>query len=151
MQASKIIVKALISGLAQHKVPPIENQSSREDSLQTRATQITSLALLREIGELTVQVPYMKGAAGVLLRVIMISDTLNVNQAQLDEMNHNILELAQFLHEATTYAKDHSWTVSPDLQHTLELWPQELESIENALVQYNNQKKKKFPLHLLDG
>ncbi|KAI0041507.1 hypothetical protein FA95DRAFT_1565329, partial [Auriscalpium vulgare] len=128
MQASKVIVKALISRLTQRKVASIESES-----------------LLRDIGELSVQVPYIKGAAGVLLRVIMISDTLDVNKAQLNEMNHNISELAEVLYEATDYAKGHSWIVPPDLQHSLELWPQELESIENALVQFNNQKKKRLP------
>ncbi|KAI0043997.1 hypothetical protein FA95DRAFT_323737 [Auriscalpium vulgare] len=39
-------------------------------------------------------------------------------------MNYRISELARLLEEASTYAKDHSWTVPPDLQHTLELWPQ---------------------------
>ncbi|KAI0039542.1 hypothetical protein FA95DRAFT_1567116 [Auriscalpium vulgare] len=134
MQTAMIIVKALLSGLTQHKVPSIDT------------TLVTSLALLREIGEFSVQMPSIKGAAGVLLRVIMISDTLNVNKAQLYEMNYRISELARLLEEASTYAKDHSWTVPPDLQHTLELWPQELESIENALVQYNNEKKKRLPL-----
>ncbi|KAI0038593.1 hypothetical protein FA95DRAFT_1600081, partial [Auriscalpium vulgare] len=81
----------------------------------------------------------------------MISDTLNVNKAQLYEMNYRISELARLLKEATTYAQDHSWTVPPDLQHTLEQWPQELESIENALDQYNNEKKKRLPLHFFDG
>ncbi|KAI0040348.1 hypothetical protein FA95DRAFT_1527690, partial [Auriscalpium vulgare] len=66
-------------------------------------------------------------------------------------MNSSISELARLLEEATTYAKGHSWTVPPDLQHTLELWPQELKSIENTLVQYNNQKKKTLTLCLLDG
>ncbi|KAI0040154.1 hypothetical protein FA95DRAFT_916110, partial [Auriscalpium vulgare] len=133
MQDFKSIVKPLISRLTQYKVPSIErDQSSCEDSLQTRATLVTSRALLQEIGELSVQ-------------------TLNVNKAQLNEMNHNILELAKVLHEATAYAKGHGWIVPPDLQYTLELWPQELKSIENALVQYNNQKKKRLPLHLLDG
>ncbi|KAI0038371.1 TPR-like protein [Auriscalpium vulgare] len=152
MQASKIIVKVLFSRLTRPKVPSIDSdQSSHEDPSQTRASLVTSLALLREIGELSVQVPYIKGAAGVLLRVTIISDTLNVNKAQLNEMNYNLSELAKLLDEATTYAKGHSWTVPPDLQHTLEMWPQELKSIENALVQFNNQKKKRLPLRLLDG
>ncbi|KAI0039240.1 hypothetical protein FA95DRAFT_1043418 [Auriscalpium vulgare] len=83
---------ALISRLPQRRVVSSKaDQPSHEDSSQTRAAIETSLALLREIGEISVQVPYIKGAAGVLLRIIMISDTLSMHKNQRNELKDNML------------------------------------------------------------
>ncbi|KAI0037809.1 hypothetical protein FA95DRAFT_1367216 [Auriscalpium vulgare] len=139
----------LISRVKLRSAVPVKDQSSHEDPSQTRAALGTSLAILREINEFSVQVPYIKGAAGVLLRIFLISETLSLCKSQRDELTHNMLPLVAVLREATEYARDHSWLIPPDLHHTLMLWPQELESIEAALTQYNYQRKtwkKLYPL-----
>ncbi|KAI0045836.1 hypothetical protein FA95DRAFT_1596637, partial [Auriscalpium vulgare] len=110
-----------------------------EDPSQARATFGTSVALLREIGEICAQFPYIKGAAGVLSRIIVISDTLSMNQSQWIEVNNNAQQLVSILAEAARFAEDHAWIIPPDLQNILRLWPQELKSIENILKQYHHQ------------
>ncbi|KAI0040414.1 hypothetical protein FA95DRAFT_1599434 [Auriscalpium vulgare] len=129
--------RPLISRLMQRRVVSIK----ADQPSQTRAALETSVALLREIGEISAQVPYIKGAAGVLLRIILIGDTLGMYKNQCDELECNMLPLVKVLLEATAYAKDHSWIIPPDLHHILKLWPQELEKIEDALRQHNNQMK----------
>ncbi|KAI0041284.1 hypothetical protein FA95DRAFT_712606 [Auriscalpium vulgare] len=93
-----------------------------EEPSQARATLGTSVALLREIGEICGQVPYLKGAAGVLSRIIVISDTLSIDQNQWIEVNNNAKQLISILDEASQFAKDHAWIIPPDLQHILRLW-----------------------------
>ncbi|KAI0042777.1 hypothetical protein FA95DRAFT_1598281, partial [Auriscalpium vulgare] len=178
MQASKSI-KTHFSRLKQRtwRGVPIANQtdpsqSSYKDPSQTKVTIEISLALLREVGEVSTQVPYIKGAAGVLLRLIMITDvcqlllmspkplssmpvlqTLSVYHAQWNDVEHNMLQLVAVLCQAAKYAEDHSWTIPSDLEHTMKLWSRELKNIEDVLGQYATQMKswKIFPLLLNHG
>ncbi|KAI0039001.1 hypothetical protein FA95DRAFT_1684441, partial [Auriscalpium vulgare] len=127
---------------AQHRQVTVQDPSpyyEYEDPSQARATLGTVVALLREIGEISAQVPYIKGVAGVLLRIIVISDTLSANHDQWKEVNDNVKQLVTILAEALQFTRDHVWIIPPDLQNILRLWLQELESIANILDQYQYQ------------
>ncbi|KAI0045829.1 hypothetical protein FA95DRAFT_1596633, partial [Auriscalpium vulgare] len=128
--------EGLQTGTAQTDPSPYYNF---EDPSQATATLGNSVALLREIGEICSQVPYIKGVAGVLSRIIMISDTLSINHGQWKEVNNNVQQLVSILREASQFAKDHVWIIPPDLQDILRVWLQELKNIESTLNQYHHQ------------
>ncbi|KAI0043646.1 hypothetical protein FA95DRAFT_369100 [Auriscalpium vulgare] len=69
----------------------------------------------------------------------MMSDTLSTNHDQWIEVYNNAQQLVRILEEASQFAEDHVWIVPPDLQHILNLWLQELKSIESVLNQYQHQ------------
>ncbi|KAI0054521.1 TPR-like protein [Artomyces pyxidatus] len=102
------------------------------------ASLATSVAILKELGELTARIPYIKAAAGVLLRIIEVNDQVELYQDRWREVMENIAHVAQILHETSVWCERGGYVETDlpvDLRHVLGSMKSHLECIENALEQ----------------
>ncbi|KAI0046213.1 TPR-like protein [Auriscalpium vulgare] len=76
----------------------------------------------------------------ILLRIMMISDELSINNKQRKEIMYNIKHMSEILLEVSEYARSHAWMIPPDVENVLELWPQEFECIAAVLHQFEENR-----------
>ncbi|KAI0053106.1 hypothetical protein FA95DRAFT_931783 [Auriscalpium vulgare] len=137
--------KALVSKLARcfHSVQDPSSDRDIDDRSHGKAI-VTSFAILREVGDICSELPYIKGAAGILLRITVISDELSMRNKQRKEFMHNIQHMSAILLEVSEYASSHAWMIPPEVENILELWPQELEPIAAVLYQFEKNKRSSW-------
>ncbi|KAI0040105.1 TPR-like protein [Auriscalpium vulgare] len=133
-----------IVGVSQWTYSALYPSPDIDDPSHGKAILATSFAILREVGEICSEVPYIKGAAGILLRIMMISDKLSMRNKQKKEALRNIEHISAILLEVSVYASSHAWIIPPDVECILKLWPQELECIAAVLHQFEDHKRSRW-------
>ncbi|KAI0055915.1 hypothetical protein BV25DRAFT_1921397 [Artomyces pyxidatus] len=98
--------------------PPASDRSANPSSVQrldptsfASANLNASVAILKEVGELTIKVPYLKSAAGVLLRIIEIKDEVELYRDSWKEVMEDVKNVTNVVLE--TYEL---WTLTRDLE-----------------------------------
>ncbi|KAI0043630.1 hypothetical protein FA95DRAFT_1523961, partial [Auriscalpium vulgare] len=110
----------------------------------------TYFAVLKEIGEITTNVPYIKGVAGVLLRIAEIRERSVMYNDSCDEMMEDLARAAEMVAHAFQWCTPGSNanlleanTMPPDLINLLQSLKQELEMIKEHMtqLQFHNQSR----------
>ncbi|KAI0046396.1 TPR-like protein [Auriscalpium vulgare] len=94
LQMQSTHIRLIIARLGRrHKHAQSQDVAPRQVAEQyeyTAPALTTTVALLREIGDIAVGLPYMKGAAGSLLRIIEIKDQINVCRERCREILEDV-------------------------------------------------------------
>ncbi|KAI0055936.1 TPR-like protein [Artomyces pyxidatus] len=102
----------------------------------------TAAALLKDVGEMTSRVPYLKAAAGVLLRIVEINDQIVVYKEQWADVTENLARAAQLVRETSVYCDGRGYSDLPlELQRLLSSLKGDLDDIQQILNQCRSRSK----------
>ncbi|KAI0067540.1 TPR-like protein [Artomyces pyxidatus] len=105
----------------------------------------TTISMLKEIGEMTVRVPYVKAAAGVVLRILEITDQITLYHERVAEVVENVRRMAGVVSASSDYCKDMGFETEDDLpphvRQLLHSLKGELEEVEQVLLQCKGRSK----------
>ncbi|KAI0055924.1 hypothetical protein BV25DRAFT_1832767 [Artomyces pyxidatus] len=113
-----------------------------------------SLSLLREIGEMSAQVPYVKGVAGIMLRILAIKDEIEVYKSRCAEVIDNVDRVIQVIVSARQYCQEKNIhakkDMPPDMEELMASIEQNMQEILEVLTQCTSKKKwEQFKLNIV--
>ncbi|KAI0055923.1 hypothetical protein BV25DRAFT_1842640 [Artomyces pyxidatus] len=79
-----------------------------------------AMSLLKDVGEMTASVPYLKMVAGILLRIIEIKNDVNLYRDRWEDVMEDINRVAQVIHEVSAHCASMGYHGDADLPSNMQ-------------------------------